>query len=213
MATTSAFAVPMDADTSGTGSEATRSVDTVLTGVATLNVTLLVDSLESATSFAVPASSIFNSVGARDDSIACAVAGVTALRSGLRLGGRTDLIECEPVVFDVDSSGSGGVNGSDVVVVPELGSLTAAPGVELLSELLADPAAEPDGEADDDEASVSPVSAHAGTETTADPIPNATANAPTRPMYLADPTAAPSVRPVPTPLERCGIAVRVIANN
>ena len=47
--------------------------------------------------------------------------------------------------------------------------------------------------ADDEEVeSVSDGSAHAGPAATADPMPSATANAPTRPIYLAEPTVASS---------------------
>jgi hypothetical protein len=82
-----------------------------------------------------------------------------------------------------------------VPAVPAVGEPLVAPGWVLLAEPPVEGAPE-DGdeedEEDEDDESSSPGSAHAtaGTATIAEPMPSATASAPMRPTYLADPITA-----------------------
>ncbi len=112
---------------------------------------------------------------------------VVVLRAGFRLAGCVAVVWCEAVVFGVVSVESV-VTTAPVVWVAEVGLSTCAPGVDTASEVT--PGLSVDDDDVDDDGSGVPVSAQAGTDATADPIPNAIANAPTRPTYLADPTVA-----------------------
>ena len=109
---------------------------------------------------------------------------VGCLREPLRFGARAGF--SVSLGSEVDSVGSELVGGVGALGVDDVvsGSSAAVVGLSGDGDVLSLDDEELESDWDG--------SAQTGPAATADPIPSATANAPTRPMYLADPTAATS---------------------